>query len=98
VVSGCLWHSTYVVFSHMMFRFCQVLYATCAWRPGYKVCCPRCCDCSPRSYEDLHDLAPRPRTYKLIGMIGVIIGAMSIITGKQTPGHPQHMWPSCTIM
>jgi hypothetical protein len=41
-------------------------------------CCHRCCH-SPDHYSSLGPLAPKPTTYKLIGMLGAIISYMSII-------------------
>jgi hypothetical protein len=42
-------------------------------------CCCCCCSCSPGHYSLLGPLAPKPTTYKLIGMLGAIISYMSII-------------------
>jgi hypothetical protein len=41
--------------------------------------CPVCLTHSPSHYQALGPLAPKPSTHKLIGMLGAIICAASII-------------------
>lgn len=42
-------------------------------------CGPISAPCSPTHYESLHPLAPKPKTYKLIGMLGAVICAYTLI-------------------